>query len=76
MQTLLSFIPFLLMLTLCAAYAKLAAFIFRRSSLSWGNCFLFAALLGVLSIAGRATANATGYASYHYRRNMWDNTIK
>ena len=58
MQILLSFVPFLVMLALCAAYAKLAARIFRRSSLSWRNSFLFALLLGVLAIVGRATSAA------------------
>ena len=62
MQILLSFVPFLLILALCAAYAKLAARIFRRSSLSWRNSFLFALLLGVLAIAGRATSTAFGYS--------------
>ena len=59
---LLSFLPLLLVLILCAAYAKLAARIFRRSSLSWRNSFLFAFLLGLLAIAGRATSTALGYS--------------
>ena len=62
MQILLSFVPFLVMLTLCAAYAKLAARIFRRSSLSWRNSFLFALLLGVLAIVGRATSSAFAFS--------------
>lgn len=62
MQLLLSFIPFLIVLALCAAYAKLAARIFRRSSLSWRDSFLFALLLGLLSIAGRAISIAFGHS--------------
>ncbi len=62
MQILISFIPLLVMLTLLAAYAKLAARIFRRTSLSWLNSFLFALLLGVLTIAGRATSIAFDYS--------------
>jgi hypothetical protein len=62
MQILLIFVPLMVMLALCAAYAKLAARIFRRSLLSWGNSFLFALLLGALAIAGRITANAVGYS--------------
>ncbi len=62
MQILISFIPLLVMLTMLAAYAKLAARIFRRTSLSWLNSFLFAFLLGVLTIAGRATSIAFDYS--------------
>ena|SRR5258706_2437381 len=62
MQILISFIPLLVMLTMFAAYAKLAARIFRGTSLSWRNSFLFALLLGVLTIAGRATSIAFDYS--------------
>ena len=62
MQILLSFIPLLAMVALCAAYAKLAALIFRKSLLSWRSAFLFALLLGALAIAGRAISVAFDYS--------------
>jgi hypothetical protein len=62
MQVLFSFLPFLIVLALCAVYAKLAARIFRRSLLSWRDSFLFALLLGLLTIAGRASSIAFGHS--------------
>lgn len=62
MQILISLIPLLVMFALIAAYTKLAARIFSRTSLSWRNSFLFALLIGGLSIAGRGASIVFDYS--------------
>lgn len=56
-----AFIPLFMVLTLCAAYAKLGAHILHRT-LSWRDSSLFALLLAGVAIAGSVTFTAFDFS--------------
>lgn len=56
----MQFIPLFLFLLLLAAFAKLAARIFRRSSLSWRDSFYYSLLVGLITVGIRAAISASG----------------
>jgi len=64
----MSFIPLIVLslvaLAMYGLYFKLAAFVFKRTKLSWGHSFLFAFLLTVVVLGIRAnTVIASGHVS-------------
>jgi hypothetical protein len=65
MQVILLLGILLFSLAIFVAYAKLAARIFKRASLSWGNSIMFAVLALALSIALRSTLKSFDYSPPH-----------
>jgi hypothetical protein len=60
MSAILVLLPLLLVPFLYAALVKLAAFVFRRTKLSWKHALLFALMAFLVGVAGTLLNKATG----------------
>jgi hypothetical protein len=62
MQSILQFLPLLVILCMYATFVRLAARITRASGVGWLRAFQFAALIVVLSVLGRVVSLYVGEA--------------
>jgi hypothetical protein len=62
MQSILQFLPLVVVLCLYAAFVRLAARITRASGVGWLRAFQFAALIVVISVLGRVVSLYVGQA--------------
>jgi hypothetical protein len=61
MSILISLVPLVAMVVMLATIAKLGAWLFRRTKLSWKHALIFAVFISVLSAGGAVLNRASGW---------------